>query len=182
MFLSRSRTLTGPDVRHAGERSFRGFFRLPPTKENRRQSVNPACRLFRDYAKVIFRLKREIQRGGVREISVFITDSVGIGATTNQRLAAADNRGGCRGFPNAMFQQKCGLNFLLQCLNEHAICSYRCGNISEAAYTAGGNCRAEGEERSIQSAPRSTSLCVVRSSHPHTTGHAHVRSVFLPKR
>lgn len=33
------------DVPHAGERSFRDFFRLPPTKENRRQSVDPACRL-----------------------------------------------------------------------------------------------------------------------------------------
>ncbi len=32
---------------HAGERSFRDFFRLPPTKENRRQSVDPACRLCR---------------------------------------------------------------------------------------------------------------------------------------
>jgi len=32
-----------PDARNAGERSFRDFFRLPPTKENRRQSVDPAC-------------------------------------------------------------------------------------------------------------------------------------------
>jgi hypothetical protein len=36
----------GPDAGHAGERSFRDFFRLPPTKENRRQSVDLACRLF----------------------------------------------------------------------------------------------------------------------------------------
>jgi hypothetical protein len=30
----------GPDAGQAGERSFRDFFRLPPTKENRRQSVD----------------------------------------------------------------------------------------------------------------------------------------------
>jgi hypothetical protein len=35
----------GPDAGRAGERSFRDFFRLPPTKENRSQSVDPACRL-----------------------------------------------------------------------------------------------------------------------------------------
>ena len=35
----------GEDAGHAGERSFRDFFRLPPTKENRRQSVDSACRL-----------------------------------------------------------------------------------------------------------------------------------------
>ena len=30
-------------MQHAGERSLRDFFRLPPTKENRSQSVDPAC-------------------------------------------------------------------------------------------------------------------------------------------
>jgi hypothetical protein len=30
--------IVGPDAGHAGERSFRDFFRLPPTKENRSQS------------------------------------------------------------------------------------------------------------------------------------------------
>jgi hypothetical protein len=30
-------------ARHAGERSFRDFFRLPPTKENRSQLVDLAC-------------------------------------------------------------------------------------------------------------------------------------------
>jgi len=38
--------MVGPDAGHAGERSFRDFFRLPPVKENRRQSVDPACRSF----------------------------------------------------------------------------------------------------------------------------------------
>src|SRR6266516_2857435 len=33
----------GEDAGHAG--SFRDFFRLPPTKENRRQSVDSACPL-----------------------------------------------------------------------------------------------------------------------------------------
>src|ERR1700704_2847189 len=33
------------DAGHAGERSFRDFFRLPPTKENRRQPVDPAYRM-----------------------------------------------------------------------------------------------------------------------------------------
>jgi hypothetical protein len=37
--------MSGPDAGHAGERSFRDFFRLPLTKENRRQLVDPACRL-----------------------------------------------------------------------------------------------------------------------------------------
>jgi len=32
----------GPEAQRAGERSFRDFFRLLPTKENRRQSVDPA--------------------------------------------------------------------------------------------------------------------------------------------
>jgi hypothetical protein len=36
----------GEDAGHAGERGFRDFFRLPPKKENRRQSVDPACRSF----------------------------------------------------------------------------------------------------------------------------------------
>jgi hypothetical protein len=31
------------DAGHAGERSFRDFFRLPPTKEDRRQLVDPPC-------------------------------------------------------------------------------------------------------------------------------------------
>jgi len=35
----------GPDAGYAGGRSFRDFFRLPPTKGNRRQSMDPACRL-----------------------------------------------------------------------------------------------------------------------------------------
>ena len=30
-------------ARHAGERSFRDFFRLSPTKENRSQLVDPVC-------------------------------------------------------------------------------------------------------------------------------------------
>jgi len=30
---------------HAGERNFRDFFRLPPTKENRSQSADPACQI-----------------------------------------------------------------------------------------------------------------------------------------
>jgi hypothetical protein len=38
-------SMFGPHAGYAGERSFRDFFRLPPTKENRRQSVDPACRL-----------------------------------------------------------------------------------------------------------------------------------------
>jgi hypothetical protein len=38
--------MLGPDAGHAGELSFRDFFRLPRTKENRSQSVDPACRLF----------------------------------------------------------------------------------------------------------------------------------------
>ena len=32
-----------PDAGHAGERSFRDFFRLPLTKENRSQSADPVC-------------------------------------------------------------------------------------------------------------------------------------------
>jgi hypothetical protein len=46
MYLSESfgPHIFGPDAGHAGERSFRDFFRLPPTKENRSQSVDPACR------------------------------------------------------------------------------------------------------------------------------------------
>ena len=45
MFLSDSFRphIFGPDAGDAGERSFRDFFRLPPTKENRNQSVDPAC-------------------------------------------------------------------------------------------------------------------------------------------
>jgi hypothetical protein len=39
----------GPDAGHAGVRSFRDFFRLPLTKENRRQLVDPACRLCWDF-------------------------------------------------------------------------------------------------------------------------------------
>jgi hypothetical protein len=32
-------------AQHAGEQSFRDFFRLPPTKENRSQLVDPAWRI-----------------------------------------------------------------------------------------------------------------------------------------
>jgi hypothetical protein len=49
MFLSRFGPMFGEDAGHAGERSFRDFFRLPPTKENRRQSVDSACRLLRKF-------------------------------------------------------------------------------------------------------------------------------------
>jgi len=46
--LRQRELMFGPDAGNAGERSFCDFFRLPPTQENRRQSVTLRVEKVRD--------------------------------------------------------------------------------------------------------------------------------------